>query len=112
MPDPLTAGVDLDAVLAPDVVRRADAAALPPGAAAEVRGADAVARETVLLAGRAAAAELALVDGAVGLVVAPAGRLRAVLLLTFTGDRIAAYEVVGDPRRLARLSIAVLDRAA
>src|SRR5690606_5854264 len=44
---------DLQAVLAvldPDVVRRADPAALPPGAPAELRGADAVAKGTVLLA--------------------------------------------------------------
>jgi hypothetical protein len=59
-------GGDLDAllgVLAPGVVRRSDPAAVPPGAAAEARGARTVARETVILAGRAQAAALALVNG-------------------------------------------------
>lgn len=40
------------AVLAPGVVRRADPAALPPGAAAELHGARAVAEGTVALARR------------------------------------------------------------
>ncbi|MEV4758918.1 sigma-70 family RNA polymerase sigma factor [Micromonospora sp. NPDC049559] len=103
---------DLDgilAVLAPDVVRRADPAALPPGAAAEVRGARAVADGTVALAGRSRFAELALVDGAVGVVVAPRGRLLFALTFTVEGSRIAGYDVIADPARLRQLDLAVLD---
>ncbi|MFF4397513.1 sigma-70 family RNA polymerase sigma factor [Streptomyces sp. NPDC001480] len=96
------------AVLAPDVVRRSDPAVLPPGAAAEVRGARAVAEGTVLLAGRSRLAELALVDGEVGLVVAPRGRLLAALTFTVEEDRITSYEVIADPARLRRLELAVL----
>ncbi|QQQ73500.1 sigma-70 family RNA polymerase sigma factor [Saccharothrix sp. 6-C] len=99
---------DFDALLAvldPDVVRRADPAALPPGAATEVRGAHAVAAETVLLAANARHAEPALVDGRVGIVVAPAGRLRLVLTVTVRVDRIAAYDVIADPSRLRQLAI-------
>ncbi|TQM78440.1 RNA polymerase sigma-70 factor (ECF subfamily) [Saccharothrix saharensis] len=101
---------DFDAlltVLDPDVVRRADPAALPPGAAVEVRGAHAVATETVLLTANARHAAPALVDGRVGIVVAPGGRLRLVLAVTVRDDRIAAYEVIADPGRLRRLTLSV-----
>ncbi|GAA0600271.1 sigma-70 family RNA polymerase sigma factor [Kutzneria viridogrisea] len=103
---------DLDAVLAvlaPDVVRRADLAAVPPGGVAEVRGARAVAEGTVLLARRSRFAEVALINGAVGVVVAPRGRLVFALTFTVERDRIAAYEVIADPARLRRLDLAVLD---
>ncbi|MGW5664789.1 sigma-70 family RNA polymerase sigma factor [Streptomyces sp. NPDC003758] len=97
------------AVLAPDVVRRADAAALPPGGAPELRGARAVAEQTVLLRGRARLAEVALVDGAVGAVMAPRGRLRLVLKVTVEDGRITSYEAIADPVRLRGLALAVLD---
>ncbi|MEU6196218.1 hypothetical protein [Streptomyces sp. NPDC047061] len=48
-------------------------------------------------------------DGRVGLVVAPRGRLRYVLRVTVEGDRGAAYEVVADPARLRGLELAVPD---
>ena len=108
-------GGDLGAlldVLAPDVVRRADPAVLPPGMATELRGARAVAEGTVLLRERARFAVPALVDGLAGLVVAPRGRLLYVLRVTVEGDRVAAYEVVADPARLRALELAVLDAPA
>ncbi|WP_370970673.1 sigma-70 family RNA polymerase sigma factor [Amycolatopsis sp. cg9] len=94
-------------VLAPDVVRRADAAALPAGAALEVRGAGAVAAETRVFGKRARFAEAALIDGSVGVVVAPRGRLSLVLTVVVDGDRVAGYEVIASPARLASLHIAV-----
>ncbi|MEV8635538.1 sigma-70 family RNA polymerase sigma factor [Streptosporangium sp. NPDC051023] len=97
------------AVLAPDVVRRADPAALPPGALTEARGARAVAEETLVLGRRARFAAVALVNGAVGVVVAPYGRLLLALTVMVEGDRIAGYEVIADPARLCRLDLAVLD---
>lgn len=96
------------AVLAPDVVRTADLVAVPPGGAPVARGARDVAEGTVVLAGRSNLAELALVDGAVGAVVAPGGRLLFALTFTVEGDRIAAYDVIADPERLRRLDLAVL----
>jgi RNA polymerase sigma factor (sigma-70 family) len=102
---------DLDAllaVLAPDVVRRADPAVLQPGGEPVLRGADAVARQTLVLGQRARFAELALVNGAVGAVIAPHGRLQLVLAVTVAGDRVAAYDVIADPARLAQLELAVL----
>ncbi len=59
------------ALLDPDVVLRADSAAVLAGAPGEVRGAEAVA-ET--FKGRARVAQPALVNGAVGAVWAPGGR--------------------------------------
>jgi RNA polymerase sigma factor (sigma-70 family) len=97
------------AVLAPDVVRRADPAVLQPGGAAVVRGADAVARQTLVLGPRAAFAAPALVNGAVGAVVAPHGRLLIALAVTVRGGRVAGYDVIADPARLRRLDLAVLD---
>ena len=102
---------DLDAIVAmlsPDVVRRSDVLVLPPGAAPELRGARAVAEGTVLLASRAAEAAPALVDGAPGLVLARAGRLRIVLAFTIRGGLVEAYDVIADPDRLAALDIALL----
>ncbi|MEV0248352.1 sigma-70 family RNA polymerase sigma factor [Nocardia sp. NPDC050712] len=96
------------AVLAPDVVRTADPAALPAGMAVVIRGAQAVAGETVVLQRRSQFAAIALVDGAVGILVAPHGKLALALRMTITGDRVAAYEVIADPIRLHDLDIAVL----
>ncbi|WP_030561766.1 sigma-70 family RNA polymerase sigma factor [Streptomyces aureocirculatus] len=104
-------GGDLDAllaVLAPDVVRRADPAALPLGTAPEIRGADAVARETVLLTANARYAALALVDGAPGIVVAPRGRLLLALRVTVDTGRVSSYEVVATHARLRHLALAVV----
>ncbi len=50
-----------------------------------------------------------LVDGAVGLVLAPGGRLTRALRLAFAGGKIAMVEVIADPARLGRLELAVLD---
>jgi len=99
---------ELMEVLAPDVVRRADAAALPVGAALETRGARAVAEETQVFGKRARFAETALVDGAVGVVVAPRGRLLLALAVTVEDERVAAYEVIAAPARLAALHITLL----
>jgi RNA polymerase sigma factor (sigma-70 family) len=103
---------DLDtllAVLAPDVVRNTDPAVLQPGGQPVLSGADAVARQTVVLGQRARFAEPALVNGTVGAVIAPHGRLQLVLAVTVADDRVAGYDVIADPARLARLEIAVLE---
>ncbi len=100
---------DLDTLLAlldPDVVFHADGAAVAAGGVGEVRGALAVARQ---FSGRARLAQPALVDGAVGIVVAPRGRLFLVFGLTITGGKIAAIDVVADPARLRQIDLAILD---
>ncbi|HEV3295394.1 MAG TPA: sigma-70 family RNA polymerase sigma factor [Streptosporangiaceae bacterium] len=105
-------GGDLSALVAlldSDVILTADAAAAPAGRPAMLRGADMVARGAVVSSGRAGHSQLALVDGAVGIVFAPGGRLQVVLALTVSPARkITAIDVIADPDRLRRLRLAVL----
>jgi hypothetical protein len=72
----------------------------------EIRGAASVAQRAVR--GGARAAQVALVDGAVGVIVAPRGRLQMVLRFTLTGRKIVEIEAVGDPDRVRRLDLSVL----
>ena len=95
------------AVLDPDVVVRADQG--PQGVPREVRGAQAWARGAVAFAQQVRFAQPALVDGAVGLVMAPRGRLFRALRFTITGGKIVEVDVIGSPERLRRLDLAVLD---
>src|SRR5262245_10611291 len=93
------------AVLDPDVVFRADAAAQRLGALAEIRGAQAVART---FKGRARAGKAALVDGEMGGAVVLGGVLRIALRVTFAGERIAAVDAVADEAQLAEIDLEVL----
>jgi len=107
-----TRGGDLQALVAlldSDVTLTGDAASVPSGRPAVLQGADVVARGAVLASARAGHSQLALVNGSVGIVWAPAGRLQAVLALTVSaGRRITAIDVIADPDRLRRLRLAVL----
>ena len=99
----------LVALLDSDVTLTADAGAVPSGKPALLHGADMVAKGAVLASGRADQSQLALVDGDVGIVFAPAGRLQIVLALAVTPERkINAIDVIADPDRLRRLRLAVL----
>ena len=101
-------GGDFDALLAvldPDVVVRADRAAVSVGASREVRGAPAVAKQ---FSGRARGAQPALVNGAVGAVWAPGGRPRVVFGFTIMGGKIVAIDLVADPERLRQLDLELL----
>ena len=93
------------AVLDPDVVLRADRAAVDFGASSEVHGADAVAGT---FSGRAKAAQLALLDGVPGLVWANRGQPQVVFDFTISDDRISTIEMVADAERLAELEVVVL----
>ena len=94
------------ALLDPEVVLRADRAAVETGASAEVRGAKAVA-ET--FSGRARAAQPALVDGAVGLVWVQGGQPRIVFGFTIKDGKIVQIELVADPERLSQLDLTILN---
>jgi RNA polymerase sigma-70 factor (ECF subfamily) len=99
---------DFDALVAlldPEVVVRADRAAVRSGASEEVRGAAAVAGT---FSGRARAARPALVDGAPGAVWAPGGRPRVAFGFTVTSGRIVRIDLLADPERLARSQLAEL----
>jgi len=102
-------GGDFEALLAvldPDVVLRADGAAVRLGASGEVRGAAAVADT---FSGRARAAQPALVDGAPGLVWASGGRPRVVFVFTIADGKIFEIEMVADPERIGQLDLTVLE---
>lgn len=93
-------------LLDPDVVVRADKAAVALGDPAGLRGASQVAQ---FFKGRAQLARSALVDGRVGVVVVPRDQLLLVLLPVVIGDRIVEIDVVADPARLAAFELGVFD---
>lgn len=100
-------GGDFDALLTlldPDVVLRADRAAVSVGAPGEVRGARAVAQQ---VSGRVRGLQPALVNGAVG-AVAQRGQQVLVFRLTITNGKIVAINVVADPEHLRQLAISIL----
>ena len=93
-------------VLDPEVVIRTDQA----GVSREIRGAFAVASGAMSFSTAAGAApNLLLVNGAMGFVVAPSGRLLRVFSFTAEGGRIREIDIVTDPARLEELEFAVLD---
>jgi RNA polymerase sigma-70 factor (ECF subfamily) len=92
------------AVLDPQVVFRPDLTARLGGPREEVRGAAEVAK---LFCGRAQAARIAVVNGAIGIVVAPRGRLLLVLVPTVENGKIVALDVVGGAERLRDLQLGI-----
>jgi len=97
----------LVAVLDPDLAVHTDAVAVPPGAPSEIHGAEAAARAAIQFARGAAFARVAMVDGSVGVVIAPRGRLFRALKFAFAGGRIAEIDIVANPTRLHALDLAV-----
>ena len=88
-------------MLDPQVVLRADEAAVRLGGPRQVSGSAAVAK---LFQGRAQAGRFILADGAPAILVAPNGRLLLVLGLTIRDGKIAAIEATADPERLAGMN--------
>jgi RNA polymerase sigma-70 factor (ECF subfamily) len=95
------------AVLDPDLVVRTDIA--QPGAPAEVRGAAVWAKGAVAYGHMARAVQPALVNGAVGLVMAPRGRLSRALTFTIANGRIKEINVIGDAARLSALAFTIFE---
>ncbi len=97
----------LVAVLAPDVVLRADAGTQRT----EIRGADEVAGNALLFRRfhDRFSTYPALVNGMAGVVNATAGEPMSVMSFTITDGRITAIDILADPERLRRLDLAVLD---
>ncbi|NQE61011.1 sigma-70 family RNA polymerase sigma factor [Caulobacter sp. RHG1] len=94
----------LMAVLDPDVVVRADVFA-GGGQTRELRGAPKVA---AFYDGLAVNARTVLINGAVGAVVVPRGKLYAMLAIRIENGKVVEIEVTGDPERLAAVEIATL----
>jgi RNA polymerase sigma-70 factor (ECF subfamily) len=102
-------------ILDPDVVLRADPAAVAaaqanvahgaPELEPELVGAHAVAQAFV---GRAQAARVALLDGVVGAAYAPGDRVRTAFAITVRDGRIVAIDLVADPDELSVLDVELL----
>ena len=96
------------AVLDPDLVVRADMP-VPSGAPAEIRGAAVWAKQAIVFGHLARLTRPALVNGAIGLVIAPQGRLVRALRFTIANGKITEIDVIGDPARLDQLDVSIVD---
>jgi RNA polymerase sigma factor (sigma-70 family) len=96
------------AVLDPDLVVRADMP-VPAGAPTEIRGAAVWAKGAIAYGHLARLTQPALVNGAIGIVVAPRGRLVRALRFTIANGKITEIEVIGNPARLRELDVSVVD---
>ena len=96
------------AVLDPDLVVRADMA-ITSGAPSEIRGAAVWAKGAVAYGHLARLTRPALVNGSIGIVVAPQGRLVRALRFTIANDKITEIEVIGNPARLGELELSTVD---
>jgi RNA polymerase sigma-70 factor (ECF subfamily) len=99
----------LVAVLDPDITVGADAAVLRKQAAPQIQGARAWAEQAIRSAKGVRLARPMLVDGSVGLVVAPRGKVFRALKFGFAHGKIARIDVLGDPATLEALDLAVLE---
>jgi RNA polymerase sigma factor (sigma-70 family) len=95
----------LIAVLDPDLIARRDVG----GRIESTRGAEVFAGQALSFPQRARFAQMALINGSVGFVVAPRGRLVLAFVFTVGADRISEIDVITDRARLRALDIAVLD---
>jgi RNA polymerase sigma factor (sigma-70 family) len=104
-------GGDFGALLAlldPEVVFRADVAAVKAGVragvSAESRGASAVA---AFFSKPGNTAQLAFINGAAGSVWAPGGRPRVAFVFSIAQAKVVAIEMVADPERLRQLDFTI-----
>jgi RNA polymerase sigma-70 factor (ECF subfamily) len=95
----------LVALLDPDVFVRVEG----PGGTREIRGAANWARGAITFSRHARFVQPALVDGTVGLVLAPGGRLLRALHFTISDGKIRHADIIADPEHLKQLDLAVLN---
>ena len=100
--------VRIDAAARIDGVVRIDVPAAEVGTPREVRGASMWVKQMVALSRGLQFVQTALINGSVGLILAPGGKLSRALTFTFTNAKVTQVEVIGDPARLRELDIAVL----
>ena len=98
----------LVAVLDPDVVLRGDSGAMRVGGAAEIRGAEKVARNAQAFSKLGLVHLPVLVNGAAGLVTILDGQVFSVMAFTVRGGRIVEITAFADKERLATLDLAEL----
>ncbi|WBC08057.1 RNA polymerase sigma factor SigJ [Micromonospora sp. WMMA1947] len=100
---------DLDALIAvlhPDAVLRSDAGTARSRHTVVFSGATTVAAQATTFGRLFPYARPVLVNGAAGVLVSAGDRALSVMAFTVTGGRIAAVDVIADPRRLAALGLA------
>lgn len=99
---------DLEAlleILDPDVLRRVDRVLVGERIPTELRGAREFVDESRMFATVARGGEVAILDGAAGIVIAPAGQLKSLLRLDIRDGRIRVIDIIGDPGRLASVDV-------
>jgi RNA polymerase sigma-70 factor (ECF subfamily) len=104
----LLAVLDPDAVVHIEAAARIDAPPEEAGKPRELRGASTWAKPFLARSRGLASVEPALIDGTVGLIFAPRGKLSRVLAFDFAHGRVTRVEVIGDPARLRALEVAAL----
>lgn len=104
----LLAVLDPDAAIHIEAAARIDAPAAEAGMARELSGASTWAKQFIALSRGLRFVQPALIDGSIGLILAPRGKLSKAMTFTFTNDKVTRIEVLGDPARLRELDIAVL----
>ncbi len=100
---------DFDALVAlldPDIVLVADAAAVEMGSPEETQGAAAVAGT---FSGRAQAAQPALIDGAVGIVWAVSGRTKVAWDFTIRDGKVVHIDMLAASDTLDDLDLTILE---
>jgi RNA polymerase sigma factor (sigma-70 family) len=105
------------ALLDPEVVLRADRAAVEASGARQAHGAPALSPEVrgaALVAetfsGRARAAQLALLNGVAGAVWAPGGQPRAAFAFTIANGKISAIDILFDPQHIKQFEVVLLSQ--
>jgi RNA polymerase sigma-70 factor (ECF subfamily) len=91
-------------MLDPDAVMRVDLGTAGGGIQVG-RGARAIAEGTLAFAQFTTYARPALVNGAIGMVAAQAGRTFAIAAFTVSHGRIAEIDILADPERLSQIDL-------
>jgi RNA polymerase sigma-70 factor (ECF subfamily) len=104
----LLAVLDPEAVIHIEAAARIDAPPEEVGKPRELRGASTWARQFIALSRGLRFVQPVLIDGSVGVILAPGGKLTKAMTFTFGNGKVTRVEVIGDPARLRQLDIAVL----
>ena len=97
----------LVAVLDPDVELRVDGGVRHGKASLHLRGAEAVTAYSSTYSKLSPFVRAALVNGAAGAVIAPAGRVFSVMAFTVTNGKITRIDALVDPERLEHLGLTI-----
>ena len=88
---------------------RADVGSLPTAAGRHVRGAAAVAGQSVTFSALGLSMRRALINGTPGAVSTRDGQPFSIAAFTVSDGRIVAIDILADPARLRELDLTVLD---